>query len=291
MNGILVVDKPAGWTSFDVIAKLRGVLATRKLGHSGTLDPMATGVLPVFVGAAAKAVDLQPQHDKTYRALVRFGLSTDTGDLTGETLCISDAAVSAAGVRAALPALTGPQLQTPPMYSAVKVGGVPLYKLARQGKTVERKARPVTIYRLELAGEAGEREFWLEVECSKGTYVRTLVEELGKAVGCPACLAGLRRTRAGAFDLAQSRSMEAIQAAKDEGRLEELLLPADTVFLHLPEAAVDGQTEARLLNGAPTHRFSWPEGVYRLYGPAGFLGLGRVQENTLRVEKLFVERA
>ncbi len=291
MNGILVVDKPAGWTSFDVIAKLRGVLATRKLGHSGTLDPMATGVLPVFVGAAAKAVDLQPDHDKAYRALVRFGLATDTGDVTGETLETSGAPVSAQQVLAALPALTGPQMQTPPMYSAVKLDGVPLYKLARQGKTVERKARPVTIYRLELCGGAGEREFWLDVECSKGTYVRTLVEELGRAVGCPACLAALRRTRAGAFGLEASHGMESIQAAKDEGDLERLLLPVDTVFRHLPKAAVDEAAAARLLNGAPTYRFGRPEGVYRLYGPEGFLGLGRVWEDTLTVEKLFVERA
>ncbi len=291
MNGILVVDKPAGWTSFDVIAKLRGVLATRKLGHSGTLDPMATGVLPVFVGAAAKAVDLQPDHDKAYRALVRFGLATDTGDVTGETLETSGAPVSAQQVLAALPALTGPQMQTPPMYSAVKVDGVPPYKLARQGERVERKARPGTIYRRGLCGEAGEREFWLDVECSKGTYVRTLVEELGRAVGCPACLAALRRTRAGAFGLEASHGMESIQAAKDEGGLERLLLPVDTVFRHLPKAAVDEAAAARLLNGAPTYRFGRPEGVYRLYGPEGFLGLGRVREDTLTVEKLFVERA
>lgn len=291
MNGILVVDKPAGWTSFDVIAKLRGVLATRKLGHSGTLDPMATGVLPVFVGNAAKAVDLQPNHDKTYVAQMRFGLATDTGDITGAPVQTGGRLVSEEELRAALLAFTGPQLQIPPMYSAVKVDGVALYKLARQGQTVERKARPVTIYRLELLCRTGQQEFELLVECSKGTYVRTLVEDLGKALDCPACLAGLRRTKAGVFSLEGSRTLEELQAAKEAGMLEKLLLPVETVFMHLPQAQVNEATAARLLNGAPTYRFAAADGVYRLQGPMGFMGLGRVENKILKVEKLFLERA
>lgn len=291
MNGILVVDKPSGWTSFDVIAKLRGILKTRKLGHSGTLDPMATGVLPVFAGGAARAVDMQPNHDKAYTALVRFGLATDTGDVTGETLETSDKIITREELETALAGFLGPQMQTPPMYSAVKINGTPLYKLARQGKTVERAARPVTFYRLELLSQKAPNEFEVAVECSKGTYVRTLVEDVGKALGCPACLAGLRRTKAGVFDLTGSHTLEEIQAAADEGRVEELFLPVETVFTHLENFTVNEDTEKRLLNGAPTYRVYKKNGVYRLQSANGFMGLGRVENNVLKVEKLFVERA
>ena len=304
MNGILIVDKPSGWTSFDVIAKLRGILGTRKLGHSGTLDPMATGVLPVFAGGASKAVDMQPDHTKAYRALIRFGIATDTGDVTGTVLRSEQTAVTEEQLRAVLPRFTGDILQTPPMYSAVKVNGSPLYKLARQGVTVERKARPVTIHRLEVTGREGEQDFVLEVDCSKGTYVRTLVEDLGEALGVPATLAGLRRTRAGVFGLEHSHTLEEIQAAKDENRLEglgdmadamahrleELLLPVETVFAHLPQLTVSPGNTARLLNGAPCYRIKAEDGVYRLQGPEGFLGLGRVTDSILKTEKLFVER-
>ena len=291
--GILPVDKPAGWTSFDVIAKLRGVLSTRRLGHSGTLDPMATGVLPVFVGMAAKAVDLQPDQDKAYRAQVRFGLATDTGDITGAPVATGENIPSAAAVKTALAAFLGPRMQTPPMYSAVKVGGVPLYKLARQGKTVERAARPVTFYRLALVEQPAPDRFVIDIECSKGTYVRTLVEELGQALGCPACLAALRRTRAGAFTLDRCVTLEAIRAAKEAGRMETLLLGVDTLFSHLPAARLAEAEKARLLNGAPARRPELADGRWRLYdeGPDGaFLGLGIAAEGLLRGEKLFVER-
>ena len=291
MNGILLIDKPTGWTSFDVIAKLRGILATRKLGHSGTLDPMATGVLPVFVGQAAKAVDMQPNHDKAYAALVRFGLCTDTGDITGTVLETSSTIITLEQVNAALPAFAGEQLQTPPMYSAVKINGVPLYKLARQGLTVERKARPVTFYTLECTGPAGPNEFWLNVRCSKGTYVRTLVEDLGKALGCPACLAGLRRTQAGVFGLEHCHTLEQVQAARDGAGLDALLLSVETVFEHLPALAVDEAAQSRLLNGAPVYRVGQPDGRYRLHTAQGFLGLGQVEKGTLTVEKLLIERA
>ena len=292
--GILPVDKPAGWTSFDVIAKLRGVLATRRLGHSGTLDPMATGVLPVFVGMAAKAVDLQQDQDKAYRATLRFGLATDTGDVTGTPVATGEDLPDAAAVGRALAAFLGPRMQTPPMYSAVKVGGVPLYKLARQGKTVERAARPVTFYRLELVEQPEPALFVIDVECSKGTYVRTLVEDVGAALGCPACLAALRRTRAGAFTLDQCFSLERILAARQAGELEQLLLGVDSVFAHLPAAPVGGADKARLLNGAPVGRPDLADGRWRLYeeGPGGaFLGLGLAADGLLRGEKLFVERA
>lgn len=291
MNGILIVDKPSGWTSFDVIAKLRGILGTRKLGHSGTLDPMATGVLPVFAGGASKAVDMQPDHTKAYRALIRFGIATDTGDVTGTVLRSEQTAVTEEQLRAVLPRFTGDILQTPPMYSAVKIGGVPLYKLARQGKTVERPARPVTFYRLELVEQTAADRFAIDIECSKGTYVRTLVEDLGAALGCPACLAALRRTRAGVFTLEGCVTLETIQAAKEAGGLEKLLLGVDTVFSHLPAAQVGEKETARLLNGAPARRADLAEGHWRLYADGAFLGLGETKDGTLRAEKLFVERA
>jgi len=290
-NGIVIIDKPADWTSMDVCAKLRGILNERRIGHGGTLDPMATGVLPVFVGMAAKAVDLQPDHDKAYRAEVRFGLATDTGDVTGTPVATGENTPDAAAVEKALTAFLGPQMQTPPMYSAVKIGGVPLYKLARQGKTVERPARPVTFYRLELVEQTAADRFVIDIECSKGTYVRTLVEDLGAALGCPACLAALRRTRAGVFTLEGCVTLETIQAAKEAGGLEKLLLGVDTVFSHLPAAQVGEKETARLLNGAPARRADLAEGHWRLYADGAFLGLGETKDGTLRAEKLFVERA
>ena len=171
MQGILIVDKPMDWTSFDVVAKLRGVLGTRKLGHSGTLDPMATGVLPVFCGGASKAVDLQLNHDKSYRAVLKLGARTDTGDVTGTVLETAPVTAGEGELLAALPQFIGPQMQVPPMYSAIKLNGQPLYKLAREGVTVERKARPIEIYSITYGGSPAENEYVLDVTCSKGTYI------------------------------------------------------------------------------------------------------------------------
>ena len=197
MQGILIVDKPMDWTSFDVVAKLRGVLGTRKLGHSGTLDPMATGVLPVFCGGASKAVDLQLDHDKAYRAVLRLGQRTDTGDITGTVLETAPVTAGERELRAVLSQFVGKQMQVPPMYSAVKVGGQPLYKLAREGKTVERKARPIEIYSITYGGSPAENEYVLEVTCSKGTYIRTLLEDIADALGQKGTMSALRRTCAG----------------------------------------------------------------------------------------------
>ena len=199
MQGILIVDKPMDWTSFDVVAKLRGVLGTRKLGHSGTLDPMATGVLPVFCGGASKAVDLQLNHDKTYRATLRLGARTDTGDSTGMVLETAPVTAGEKELLAVLPQFIGPQMQVPPMYSAVKINGQPLYKLAREGVTVERKARPIEIYGIEYGGSPAENEYVLTVRCSKGTYIRTLLEEIAAAMGQKGTMSALRRTAAGLY--------------------------------------------------------------------------------------------
>ena len=197
MQGILIVDKPMEWTSFDVIAKLRGILGTRKLGHSGTLDPMATGVLPVFCGGASKAVDLQLDHTKTYCARLRLGMQTDTGDITGTVLETAPVTAGEKELLAVLPRFLGPQMQTPPMYSAVKINGQPLYKLAREGVTVERKARPIEILDIRYGGSPVENEYVLTVRCSKGTYIRTLLEDIAAAMGQKGTMSALRRTTAG----------------------------------------------------------------------------------------------
>lgn len=288
MKGILVVDKPAGFTSFDVVAKLRGICGTRKIGHGGTLDPMATGVLPVFIGGAAKAVDLAPKQDKAYDAELLFGLRTDTGDITGTMLERSETVIEAGQLCTVLPRFEGPQQQTPPMYSAVKVDGKPLYKYAREGKQVRRKARSITIHRLELAGQTDENRFLLRVDCSKGTYIRTLCEDIGAALGAPATLSALRRTRAGGFGLQQAHTLEAIQQAKDAGRLETLLLPVETLFRELPAIELDENQCKRLVNGAPLYGLMYTPGRYRAMGAGGFVGLAcACEDGTVRVEKLF----
>ena len=217
MQGILIVDKPAGWTSFDVIAKMRGVLGTRKLGHSGTLDPMATGVLPVFCGGASKAVDLQLDHDKTYRAVLRLGSRTDTGDVTGTVLETRPVTAGEGELLEVLPRFVGPQMQVPPMYSAVKVNGQPLYKAARQGITVERKARPIEIYSIRYEGSPAPGEYALTVRCSKGTYIRTLLEDIAAGMGQLGAMSALRRTQAGLFTEAGAHTLEEILAAKEAG--------------------------------------------------------------------------
>ncbi len=284
------MDKPQGWTSFDVVAKLRRVLGTRKIGHSGTLDPMATGVLPVFAGQAARAVDMQPNHDKTYEATLLLGCRTDTGDITGQVLEEGPVGVGQEELQSVLPCFVGPQMQLPPMYSAVKVNGQPLYKAARQGREVERRPRPVEIYSLRYLGQAGENKYRLEISCSKGTYVRVLLEEIGRALGVPATMSALRRTRAGLYGLDQSHPLEEILRAGEEGTLADWLLPVDTVFRQYSPLTVSPEIEHRLRNGAPTYKFRKPDGVYRLYTAEGFWGLGRVEENVLRVEKSFCER-
>ena len=257
MQGILIVDKPMDWTSFDVVAKLRGVLGTRKLGHSGTLDPMATGVLPVFCGGASKAVDLQLDHDKAYRAVLRLGQRTDTGDITGTVLETAPVTAGERELRAVLPQFVGKQMQVPPMYSAVKVGGQPLYKLAREGKTVERKARPIEIYSITYGGSPAENEYVLEVTCSKGTYIRTLLEDIADALGQKGTMSALRRTCAGLYTEADAHTLEEILAAKEQGpaALEALMLPVESVFTPLPRGGwpLPGAQCRRAVPGAGQH--------------------------------------
>ena len=232
-NGILIVDKPAGWTSQDVAAKLRGVFHERRIGHSGTLDPMATGVLVLFVGRATRAVEFAERDSKEYLAGLRLGLVTNTQDTSGETLETHPAAVTREELDAALDAFRGDISQIPPMYSAIKIGGKKLYELARKGQEVERKPRNITIF--ELAVEDGSGSDWdLRVRCSKGTYVRTLCHDIGQSLGCGGCMSSLRRTRAGRFTLEQAVTMEQILEFAKEHDPAELLMPVDGGMVTYP---------------------------------------------------------
>ena len=293
MQGILIVDKPTDWTSFDVIAKLRGILGTRKLGHSGTLDPMATGVLPVFCGGASKAVDLQLDHTKAYRATLKLGARTDTGDVTGTVLETAPVTAGEKELLEVLPRFVGPRMQTPPMYSAVKINGQPLYKLARQGMEVERKPRPIEILSIQYEGSPAENEYTLTVKCSKGTYIRVLLEEIAEAMGQKGTMSALRRVAAGVYTEADAHSLEEIQAAKNAGpeALQALMLPVESVFTSLPLLVADERVEQHLYNGCPTSRYPAADGRYRVRNAQGqFLGLANITGGVLRVEKLFVER-
>ena len=293
MQGILIVDKPTDWTSFDVIAKLRGILGTRKLGHSGTLDPMATGVLPVFCGGASKAVDLQLDHTKAYRATLKLGVRTDTGDVTGTVLETAPVTAGEKELLEVLPRFVGPRMQTPPMYSAVKINGQPLYKLARQGMEVERKARPIEILSIQYEGSPAENEYTLTVKCSKGTYIRVLLEEIAEDMGQKGTMSALRRVAAGVYTEADAHSLEEIQAAKNAGpeALQALMLPVESVFTSLPLLVAGERVEQHLYNGCPTSRYPAADGRYRVRNAQGqFLGLANITGGVLRVEKLFVER-
>ena len=285
-NGILIVDKPAGWTSQDVAAKLRGVFHEKRVGHGGTLDPMATGVLPIFIGRATRAVPFFEHADKVYEAGLRLGLVTDTQDVTGRTLEERAVDITQAQLEAALDSFRGEIAQIPPMYSAIKVNGQKLYALARQGKAVERAPRPVTIFALDLLGGAGA-DWRLRVHCSKGTYVRTLCHDIGAALGCGGCLSALRRTRAGAYDVTRSHTMAEILAAENP---EALLLPTDSLFSDRPALKVAENAERKLRNGAPLHTPKLKDGEYRVYNQAGdFLLLAQVANGELKTVKSFFE--
>ncbi len=293
MQGIIVVDKPEGFTSFDVDAKLRGICGTRRIGHGGTLDPMATGVLPVFVGGATKAVDMQLRADKTYTALMQLGIRTDTGDVTGQTLeqAAIPTGVDAAAVAAVLPGFLGDQTQIPPMYSAVKVNGQPLYKAARAGKTVERAPRPISIYSLTLHDSPSPGFYRLHIHCSKGVYVRVLLEDIGRALGVPATMAALRRNASGPYTLEMSHTLSELERAKAAGTLESLMLSVESVFSELPSVEVNEEQRRRMINGAPTYRFPAGDGRYRALCEGEFLGVCHVEKHILTAEKLFCARS
>ena len=288
-NGIIVIDKPQEWTSMDVCAKIRGVLHERRVGHAGTLDPMATGVLPVFVGRATRAVEFASESEKEYIAGLKLGVVTNTQDTTGQVVEERPVEADRAALEGALAAFRGEITQIPPMYSALKRDGKKLYELARRGKEVERKPRSITIHELELLEGEGT-EYVLRVRCSKGTYVRTLCHDLGSALGCGGCMSSLRRTRAGSFTLSQAVTMQQVLDFAAEHDPQELLMPVDAVFsVHPPLIVTLGQA-AKLKNGAQVRDWQFRSGTYRVYAEDGeFLLLGRVENGLLTTIKSFFE--
>lgn len=282
-NGILIVDKPAGWTSQDVVSKLRGALHERRVGHGGTLDPMATGVLPIFVGRATRAVEFFEHAEKSYVATLRLGVVTDTQDTTGNVCASAPVNVSEGELREVLTHFVGTQQQLPPMYSAVKIGGKKLYELARAGKEVERKPREITVFDMELRDFDG-REARLLVHCSKGTYVRTLCHDIGAALGCGGCMAALRRVQAGAYTLQEAVTLDELLAADDP---QAFLKPVDSLFSAYPRLTLTPAQEKCCRNGAD-FTCTWQEGRYRVYAKSGeFLALSEAKDGKLRTVKSF----
>lgn len=297
-DGILLIDKPAGLTSFDVVARLRGMTRTKRIGHAGTLDPMATGVLPVFFGRAAKAVELLPNHDKTYLATIKLGIVTDTQDITGQVLSQSDCLAPRAQLEAGLSGITGPQRQIPPMYSAVRVNGKRLYNLARRGVEIPREPREIEVYSAELvSAREDEGVYTIRVKCSRGTYIRTLFHDLGASLGCGAAVTELRREEACGFPLEGCISLEDAQRLSDAGALLEMLLPVASAFSHLPALTLTDKQAAYFCGGlqlglSQLHMES-TSGDFAVFAQNGrFLGLARpdIQAGVLSIIKLFVLR-
>ena len=283
-NGIIIIDKPQDWTSMDVCAKIRGILHEKRVGHGGTLDPMATGVLPVFVGQATRGVEFAENARKEYVAGLRLGQITDTQDTSGHVLETRPVQVSREQVAAVLEQFRGPQQQIPPMYSAIKVGGKKLYELARKGQEVARKPRSITIYDLELLEQVSETDYLLRCLCSKGTYIRTLCHDIGAALGCGGTMYSLRRTMAAGFTADQAVTLEEVQA---QG--EALLLPTDSLFAGHPILLLKSdRAEKRVRCGNPITLPGTPDGTYRVYSQdRQFLCLSQARDGTLTSLKNF----
>ena len=288
MNGILLVDKPEGWTSHDVVAKLRGVLRERRIGHSGTLDPMATGLLVVFVGRATRAVEFAEAQEKRYIAGFRPGITTDTQDITGTVLSVQTPDFTPDGLERAADCFRGNIMQIPPMYSAIKVNGQKLYDIARRGGSVERRPRSVTISKLALVGMRGD-DYLLDVTCSKGTYIRTLCHDLGIRLGCGGCMSSLRRMRAGEFDILSAHTMDEILARVENGEAESLLLPVDRLFDAYPAHTLNAAQERRVRCGN-AFAAGIADGNCRVYGESGeFLALCAAEGGSVNTIKSFFE--
>lgn len=285
MNGIVIVDKPQGWTSQDVTARLRRVFNTRRIGHGGTLDPLATGVLPVFVGRATRAVEFFEHAEKIYETVLRLGVTTDTEDITGTILTEQTAEVTDEELEQILMQFRGQIMQVPPMYSALKVDGQKLCDLARKGKAVERKARAITIHELTYLGR-NEEGVRLRVHCSKGTYIRTLCKDIGQALGCGGCMAALRRVSAGAYTIAETVPLATLL----ETQMPDVWLRSvDTMFDDCPAVTLTEKQAFRCRNG---NAFSvrLEDGQYRVYDQTGeFLALSQVENGVMSTVKSFFE--
>lgn len=284
VTGILLLDKDEGWTSQDAVAKLRGILGERRVGHAGTLDPLATGLLVALAGRATRAAEFAEAETKEYVAAFRPGLVTDTQDITGNPLARSDVPVTEAALRAVLPRFTGPIDQIPPMYSAVRINGQRLYAIARRGGEVERQPRRVTVHSLECLGQTGT-DFILRVRCSRGTYIRTLCHDLGAALGCGGCMAALRRTAVGAFRVEDACRLAGLTREAAFSRL----LPVDTLFSDRPCLSLTAEQDRRCRCGNEFPAAA-PDGEYRFLAPDGsFLALGRIADGTAHTIKSFFE--
>ena len=285
MNGVLIIDKPAGWTSMDVCAKLRGVFHEKRVGHAGTLDPMATGVLPIFLGRATRAVEFASNSDKEYLAGIQLGIITNTQDTTGTVLERRPVTVTQADLASILSHFLGEQEQIPPMYSAIKKDGKKLYELARKGIEVERKPRKIVIKELEITKCIDEFTYELRVLCTKGTYMRTLCHDIGAALGCGGAMCALRRTQAAGYTLADAVTIEQVLSGDPASPVR----PVDSCFAQYPAVTIEGRALFRARNGNP---FPWdgPENLYRVYGPDGdFLLLGECKHGMMNTRKSFFE--
>ena len=285
MNGIVIIDKPAGWTSQDVTARLRRVFGTRRIGHGGTLDPMATGVLPVFVGRATRGVEFFEHAEKTYETELLLGVATDTEDTSGTVLFRREVSVTQEQLTEVLERFRGEIMQIPPMYSALKVNGQKLCDLARKGRQVERQPRPVTIHELTLLSREGDT-LRLRVRCSKGTYIRTLCADIGEALGCGGCMQALRRTQAGEYTIAEAVPLQQLlEAAEPETYLRDV----DTMFRGYPGVKLTVNQEKRCRNGN-AFSVSLPGGTYRAYSQSGeFLMLAKVEDGVMSTIKSFFD--
>ena len=291
MDGIICIDKPEGMTSFLCVAILRRLLGVKKVGHAGTLDPNATGVLPLLVGRATKTLDRLPVHDKSYTATLRFGAVSDTLDVWGEVTETGAAIPTRAAVEAALPSFRGEILQVPPMTSALKKDGVRLYELARQGIEIEREARPVTIYELELLDyDETAGELTIHCACSKGTYIRTLCDDLGRMLGCGAVMTALRRTAAAGYTLADCITVDEAKALAENGQLSQRILPIETILAAYPAITVSAPQAQRFRNGGALDLVrlkATVDGPVRVYDPDGVcIALGVPVDGELKMDCL-----
>ncbi|HEX2944585.1 MAG TPA: tRNA pseudouridine(55) synthase TruB [Clostridia bacterium] len=309
MDGILNVLKPPGMTSFDVIALLRGMLGTRKIGHAGTLDPLATGVLPVCAGRATRAIEFMMEKDKFYRAELTLGITTDTQDSTGKKISSAEPACTDEDIRASVSSFIGKYMQLPPMYSALRIDGRRLYDLAREGAEVERERREVEIYSAEVIDidRSNGLHVLIDVHCSKGTYIRTLCADIGESLGCGGHMSFLLRKRAGPFEIASSVTLEELERRKRESSLESVLLDPDIVFKQFDSYRLSEAEEKKFRNGveievghrdrdlvpAEMGQGPCPCVPLRVYGAAGnFTALGTIHKTDgtwrLKVKKFFI---